>query len=183
MNFLLKLCVKIYIVQALYQSAQHLYEKKEGSGSAPLTNESESGRPKNMRILRIRILNTDPCLPNTGSGLLCNLIIKLSAMTTSPVARSRPRTDHGGDSLAVQPRVDSALPAGRNPEDDRHYRRWTPERRFVVGRRRLVCTPDPPSPERGKGRIVMRKVCQSWIITISKVFCKGGQSANNRLLK
>jgi hypothetical protein len=36
-----------------------MYEKTwEGSGSAPLTNGSGSGRPKNMRILRIRILNT-----------------------------------------------------------------------------------------------------------------------------
>jgi hypothetical protein len=48
-------------------SAQHIYEKREGSGagsgagSVPLTNGSGSGsrRPKNMRILRIRIPNTD----------------------------------------------------------------------------------------------------------------------------
>jgi hypothetical protein len=71
-------------------------------------------------------------------------------MTTSPAARPRPRTDHGGDCPAVLPRVDSALSAGQNPEDGRRYRRWTPERRYVVGKRRLVCTPDPPSPERGK---------------------------------
>jgi hypothetical protein len=34
-NFLLKLCVKILpgILQALFQSAQNLYEKREGSGS------------------------------------------------------------------------------------------------------------------------------------------------------
>jgi hypothetical protein len=30
----------------------------EGSGSVSLTNESESGRPKNIWILRIRIRNT-----------------------------------------------------------------------------------------------------------------------------
>ncbi len=46
------------------RSAQHLYEKREGSGSGDrsgsitLTNGSGSGRPKNMRILRIRIPNT-----------------------------------------------------------------------------------------------------------------------------
>jgi hypothetical protein len=39
---------KIFILQALFQSAQHLYEKREGSGSIPLTN--GSGRLKNMRI-------------------------------------------------------------------------------------------------------------------------------------
>ncbi len=100
--------------------------------------------------MRIRIPNTGPYLQNTGSGPPGNLI-----MTTSPVARPHPRTDHGGDSLAVLPRVDSALPAGPNPSDGRHYRRWSPpERRYVVGRRRLVCIQDLPSPERGKGRIV-----------------------------
>ncbi len=48
-------------MQELFQSAKHLYEKREGSGSGsvPLTNRSGSGRPKNMRILRIRIPNTD----------------------------------------------------------------------------------------------------------------------------
>jgi hypothetical protein len=29
----------------VFESAQHLYEKKEGSGSIPLTNESISGSP------------------------------------------------------------------------------------------------------------------------------------------
>ncbi len=45
-----KLLYKNLILQALFQSAQHLYEKREGSGSSsssvPLTNESGSGRPK-----------------------------------------------------------------------------------------------------------------------------------------
>jgi hypothetical protein len=47
------LCLN-FILQALFKSAQHLYEKKEGSGSGfiPMTNGSGSGRPKNMRILR-----------------------------------------------------------------------------------------------------------------------------------
>jgi hypothetical protein len=42
-------------LQAIFQSAQHLYEKREGSGSGtiPLTN--GSGWPRNMRI---RIPNT-----------------------------------------------------------------------------------------------------------------------------
>ena len=56
-NFLLKFCVKILFCQALFQSAQDIYGKREESGSVPLTNGSGSGsgRPKNMRILRIRI--------------------------------------------------------------------------------------------------------------------------------
>ncbi len=55
-------------MQALFQFAQHLYEKREGSGSGagsiPLTNGSGFGseRPKNMRIRRtwiwLRIPNT-----------------------------------------------------------------------------------------------------------------------------
>jgi hypothetical protein len=46
--FLLKFCVKILFCQALFQSAQDIYEKREGSragsasGSAPLTNGSGS---------------------------------------------------------------------------------------------------------------------------------------------
>jgi hypothetical protein len=63
-NFVLKFYVKMFL-QGLIQSAQHIYEKSEGSGagsgagsgSVPLTNGSGSGsgRPKNMRILRIWI--------------------------------------------------------------------------------------------------------------------------------
>ncbi len=46
-----KFCVKILpILQALFQSAQHLYEKRERSRSVPLSNGSSSGRPKNIRI-------------------------------------------------------------------------------------------------------------------------------------
>jgi hypothetical protein len=33
-------------LQALFKSAQQIYEKREGSGSVPLTNGSGSGRPK-----------------------------------------------------------------------------------------------------------------------------------------
>jgi hypothetical protein len=59
-NFMLK-----FILHGLFQSAQHLYEKREGSGarsgSIPLTNGFGSGRPENMGILRIRI-------PNTAAG-------------------------------------------------------------------------------------------------------------------
>jgi hypothetical protein len=40
-------------LQALFESAQHIYEKRKGSGW-----------PKNMRILRIRIPNTGLCLPD-----------------------------------------------------------------------------------------------------------------------
>ncbi len=45
------------IFQALFQSAQHIYEKWEGSGSG-------SGRPQNMRILHVRIR-----IPNTGTSV------------------------------------------------------------------------------------------------------------------
>jgi hypothetical protein len=51
-NFLLKFCVKNIVLQALFQSAQHIYEKWEGSGSG-------SGRPQNMRIR----------IPNTGTSV------------------------------------------------------------------------------------------------------------------
>ncbi len=58
--------LKLYL-QAIFQSAQRLYEKRDGSRSIPLTNESGSGRPKNMRI------------PNTDSmyvrgTILCDLL-------------------------------------------------------------------------------------------------------------
>jgi hypothetical protein len=58
-----KLLCENVILQALFQSAQHIYEKREGSGagsgSVRLSNGSVSGsiRPKNMRI-RSRIPNT-----------------------------------------------------------------------------------------------------------------------------
>ncbi len=38
MLFLLKFCVKILFCQALFQSAQDIYEKREGSGSGRLKN-------------------------------------------------------------------------------------------------------------------------------------------------
>jgi hypothetical protein len=54
-------------MHALFQSPQHIYEKREGAGagskSVPLMNGSGSGRPKNMRILRIRFLIR---IPNTA---------------------------------------------------------------------------------------------------------------------
>ena len=42
---------KNFMLQALFQSAEHLYEKREGSGSIPLTNGSGSGSrsPKTCR--------------------------------------------------------------------------------------------------------------------------------------
>jgi hypothetical protein len=50
--------LKFYILQALFQVAQHLYEKRErtGSGSITLTKGSGSCRSKNLQI----------CIRNTG---------------------------------------------------------------------------------------------------------------------
>ncbi len=55
------LFLKFLFCRALFQSAQHISEKREGSGSVPLTNRSRSGsrRPKNMRIR----------IPNTGTNI------------------------------------------------------------------------------------------------------------------
>ncbi len=53
-----KILCKIFILQPLFQSTKHLYEKRVGSGAVPRTNGSGSERPKNMWILRIRIPNT-----------------------------------------------------------------------------------------------------------------------------
>jgi hypothetical protein len=51
-------------LHALFQSVQHLYEKREGSGSGagfvPLTNGPGSGRPKNMWIR----------IPNTANNIM-----------------------------------------------------------------------------------------------------------------
>jgi hypothetical protein len=43
---LLKSSVKVLFCKTIFQSAQHLYEKREESGSVPLTNGSGSGSPK-----------------------------------------------------------------------------------------------------------------------------------------
>jgi hypothetical protein len=50
----IKILCKNFILQAFLQYSQHLYEKRE---------ESRSGRPKNLRILRIRISNTGTYWP------------------------------------------------------------------------------------------------------------------------
>ena len=42
-------CQKVKIVVYRYPT-QHLYEKREGSGSVTLTNGSGTGRPKHTRI-------------------------------------------------------------------------------------------------------------------------------------
>jgi hypothetical protein len=54
-NFVLK-----FYFLGIISVRSNIYEKREGSGSgsAPLSNGSESGRPKNMRILGIQIPNT-----------------------------------------------------------------------------------------------------------------------------
>jgi hypothetical protein len=51
-----------HFCQSLFQSVQHLYEKREGSGSGsiPLTNGSGPGSPKNMRFR----------IPNTGTKII-----------------------------------------------------------------------------------------------------------------
>jgi hypothetical protein len=47
-----------FILQALIQSAQHLYEERKDLDPLASGSGSGSGRPKDMRILRIRIPNT-----------------------------------------------------------------------------------------------------------------------------
>ncbi len=67
--FFAKVLCYNFILQALFQSAQHIYEKREGSGSGPLTNGSGSGRPKNMRGSkqeRILWIQFGIRIPNTG---------------------------------------------------------------------------------------------------------------------
>jgi hypothetical protein len=39
--FFTKILCKNFILQALFQSAQQIYEKREGSGSPPLTNKAQ----------------------------------------------------------------------------------------------------------------------------------------------
>jgi hypothetical protein len=51
--FLTKNFVSKFKFASIFQSAQHFYEKREGSGSVPLTNGSGSRRSKNLPI-RIR---------------------------------------------------------------------------------------------------------------------------------
>ncbi len=65
-----------FILQALFQSSQHIYEKREGSGSVPMTNGSGSGsrRLKNMRILRIRFQIWIPNIALYRCTLWCKLI-------------------------------------------------------------------------------------------------------------
>ncbi len=50
--FFAKILYWNFILQPLFRSAQHIYEKREGSGSGsvPLTSGSGSRRPKNIRI-------------------------------------------------------------------------------------------------------------------------------------
>jgi hypothetical protein len=68
---------KNFILQALFQSAQHIYEKRKGSGSGfvPLNNGSGSGRPKNMR---------DPQLSSIFSRKHKTCFASLYLFTVSP---------------------------------------------------------------------------------------------------
>jgi hypothetical protein len=68
LNLLLKFCIKILFCGIVIVRSTHLREK-EGSGSIYPNNGSGSGRPKNVRILRIRIPNTVCCCSSVGSCL------------------------------------------------------------------------------------------------------------------
>jgi hypothetical protein len=61
-----KFCYKNFILQSLFQSAQHFYEKRRGpgSGSVLVTNGSGcgSGRPKNIRIRIWNIIQKVTCI-------------------------------------------------------------------------------------------------------------------------
>ncbi len=69
-----------FILHALFQTAQHLYEKREGSragsGFGPLTNGFGSGRPQNMRIW----------IPNTGfKGCILTWLTRAKTPSSSSV--------------------------------------------------------------------------------------------------
>jgi hypothetical protein len=77
-----------FILQPLFQSVRHFFEKREGSGSVLVTNISGygSGRLNNIRIrilMRIHIRNTDFLLsqPSTGKNICLRQDVKLSRMT------------------------------------------------------------------------------------------------------
>jgi hypothetical protein len=57
------------ILQALLKSAQHLHEKREGSGSGSVSLTNAYGRPKNLKILLIRnTANAKSYLAPTNRG-------------------------------------------------------------------------------------------------------------------
>jgi hypothetical protein len=60
------MCFKIFILQTLFQTAQHLYERREGSvsGSVPLTNGCGSGRPKNVLVNQLSVLQVGCWTPS-----------------------------------------------------------------------------------------------------------------------
>ncbi len=73
--FLLNVCLKILFCKHLFQSTQHLYEKREPDPKPDLEPDPDpylwlmdpdpGGRPQNMRILRIWI-RFRIRIPNTG---------------------------------------------------------------------------------------------------------------------
>jgi hypothetical protein len=75
-SFLQKFCVKLYFLRTLFQSAQHIYEKREGSGagseSAPLTS----------------VVDPDP--DPVGSGTFCRIRIRSRIRNKSFRIRIRP---------------------------------------------------------------------------------------------
>jgi hypothetical protein len=63
--FFAKIEVKLYLAGIIAVRSTHLRKRKDPDPDpVPLTNASESGRPKNMRILRIRFR-----IPNTGKKI------------------------------------------------------------------------------------------------------------------
>jgi hypothetical protein len=111
-------------LQALFQSAQHLFEKREGSGpgSVPLTNRNGSGRPKNMRS---RISNTVFLMLHTSvHKKIFSVQDKHPSCSSSPFGQSRGRglavVEEGGGGGDATPTSEGEAASLPHPHHHHH---------------------------------------------------------------